>query len=128
YDQQYSSLITVPDNPIQIADAALYLSVKNPGLKITDPYELTQKQFDAVVNLLKTQKPLVKKYWPDIATEETLFKSGDVVLGAAFHANAPETYFNSIKSWKTPITTCDDGTDNCMPYDQWQSAWTTIKG
>src|SRR4029077_15606640 len=84
YDQQYSGLITVPDNAIQTADAALYLSVKNPSLKITDPYELTQTQFDAVVNLLKTQKPLIKKYWPDIATEETLFKSGDVVLGAAW--------------------------------------------
>jgi putative spermidine/putrescine transport system substrate-binding protein len=214
YDQQYTGLITIPDNAIQIADAALYLSVKNPSLKITDPYELTQTQFDAVVNILKTQKPLVKKYWPDIATEETLFKSGDVVLGAAwpimttdlhlagahtadtipsegatgwadtwmlatnaphpncaykwaawvstakvqaeqainygetpvnkgacaemeslspgscanFHANAPESYFNSIKFWKTPITTCDDGTDNCMAYDKWQSAWTAIKG
>src|SRR5436305_2021613 len=47
---------------------------------------------------------------------------------AAFHANAPETYFNSIKFWKTPISTCDDGTENCMTYAQWQSAWTTIKG
>jgi len=214
YDPQYTGLITVPDNAIQIADAALYLSVKNPSLKITDPYELTQTQFDAVVNLLKTQKPLVKKYWPDIATEETLFKSGDVVLGAAwpimttdlhlagahtadtipsegatgwadtwmlatnaphpncaykwaawvstakvqaeqainygetpvnkgacaemeslspgscanFHANAPESYFNSMKFWKTPIITCDDGTDTCMAYDKWQAAWTAIKG
>ena len=47
---------------------------------------------------------------------------------AAFHANAPESYFNSIKFWKTPITTCDDGTESCIPYAQWQSAWTTIKG
>jgi putative spermidine/putrescine transport system substrate-binding protein len=47
---------------------------------------------------------------------------------ANFHANAPESYFNSIKFWKTPITTCDDGTDNCMAYDKWQSAWTAIKG
>ncbi len=84
YDPQYSGLITIPDNPIQIADAALYLSVKNPSLKITDPYELTQKQFDAVVNLLKTQKSYVKKYWAAVSDEESLFKSGDVVLGAAW--------------------------------------------
>ncbi|TMF01885.1 MAG: ABC transporter substrate-binding protein, partial [Chloroflexi bacterium] len=84
YDPQYSGLITIPDNPIQIADAALYLSVKDPSLKITDPYELTQKQFDAVVNLLKTQKSLVKKYWAAVSDEESLFKSGDVVLGAAW--------------------------------------------
>src|SRR5207245_7681737 len=49
YDSANSGLITVPDNPIQIADAALYLSKTQPSLGIKDPYELTQKQFDATV-------------------------------------------------------------------------------
>ena len=61
----------MPNNPIQIADAALYLSKTNPSLGITDPYELTQPQFDAAVNLLKQQKPLIKKYW-NLASEEDL--------------------------------------------------------
>ena len=39
----------MPDNPIQIADAALYLSKTQPSLGIKDPYELNQKQFDAAV-------------------------------------------------------------------------------
>ena len=39
----------MPDNPIQIADAALYLSKTQPKLGITDPYELTQPQFNAAV-------------------------------------------------------------------------------
>jgi len=39
----------VPDNPIQIADAALYLSKTQPSLGITDPYELTADQLDAAV-------------------------------------------------------------------------------
>ncbi len=214
YDRQYNGLVTVPDNPIQIADAALYLSVHDPSLKITDPYELTQKQFNAVVSLLKQQKPLVKKYWTGVSDEETLFKNGDVVAGAAwplmtsdlklagahtadtipsegatgwadswmlatnaphpncayrwaawistakvqaeqainygetpvnsmacaemealspgscaaFHANAPEAYFKNIKFWKTPMTMCDDGTNSCVPYSQWQTAWTAMKG
>ncbi len=38
--------------PIYIADAALYLKAHNPELGITDPYELTQAQFDAAVALL----------------------------------------------------------------------------
>ena len=84
YDPQYSGLVTIPDNPIQIADAALYLSKKNPSLHITDPYELTQAQFDATVNLLKQQRPLVKTYWSAVGDEETAFKSGDVVVGAAW--------------------------------------------
>src|SRR3954452_21543338 len=47
YDPQYKGQITVPDNPIQIADAALYLSKKDPSLGIKDPYELNEKQFNA---------------------------------------------------------------------------------
>src|SRR5581483_9130914 len=48
---------TVPDNPIQIADAALYLMKTQPSLGIRDPYELNSKQFEATINLLKKQKP-----------------------------------------------------------------------
>src|SRR6516165_4801305 len=61
YNSQYKGQITVPDNPIQIADAALYLEKTNKSLGITDPYELTQPQFQAAVALLKQQQPLVKK-------------------------------------------------------------------
>ena len=45
---------------------------------------------------------------------------------AQYHADALGTYFNSIKFWKTPIATCDDGSKNCVDYSQWQSAWTTV--
>lgn len=214
YDPQYKGLITVPDNPIQIADAALYLSKKQPSLGISDPYELTKKQFDATVALLKSQQPLVKQYWGGNGAEEDLFKSGDAIVGAAwpqmtsdlklagapvadtvpsegatgwadtwmlatkaphpncaylwtkyvstahvqamqalsfpetpvnsracaemdslkpgscaqYHADAPGSYFDSLKFWKTPLATCEDGTSNCIPYAQWQTAWTTIKG
>ena len=48
--------MTVPDNPIQIADAALYLKTTKPSLGITDPYELTQPQFQAAVSLLAQQR------------------------------------------------------------------------
>jgi putative spermidine/putrescine transport system substrate-binding protein len=212
YDPQYKGLITVPDNPIQIADAALYLSSTTPSLGIKDPYELTQKQFDAAVALLKQQRPLVKKYWPSAGDEISLFTSGDAMVGAAwpyqtstlkaakkpiadtipmegatgwgdtwmlatnaphpncaylwtkwistpqaqaqqaviygetpvnklacaqmetlsagscaqYHADAPGSYFDTIKFWKTPIATCDDGSKNCIPYTQWQTAWTSI--
>src|SRR5229473_4109477 len=64
YDAKYKGKVTVPDNPIQIADAALYLSKTQPSLGITDPYELNSTQFAAAISLLKKQKPLVKRYWP----------------------------------------------------------------
>jgi putative spermidine/putrescine transport system substrate-binding protein len=84
YDAKYKGKITVPDNPIQIADAALYLSKTKPDLGIEDPYELNQEQFDAAVALLKDQKPLVKKYWALASDEIDLFKNGDASIGASW--------------------------------------------
>ena len=214
YDSANKGLVTVPDNPIQIADAALYLSKTQTSLGIKDPYELTQKQFDAAVTLLKDQRPLIKKYWALATDEISLFQNNDVTVGAAwpyqtiqlkaagapvadtiptegatgwadtwmlgtkaqhpncaymwtkwvstpkvqamqalsfgetpvntkacaemealqagscaqYHADAPGSYFDTIKFWKTPIAQCPDGSNSCIPYDQWVSAWTTIKG
>src|ERR1700738_4769004 len=69
YNPKYKGQVTVPDNAIQIADAALYLKTAKPSLGITDPYELTQPQFQASVSLLAGQRPLIEKYW-DLASQE----------------------------------------------------------
>ena len=214
YNKKYTGQVTVPDNPIQIADAALYLSKTQPKLGITDPYELTQPQFNATVALLKQEHPLVKKYW-DLASQEiSLFQSGTTVVGAAwpyqtntlqankapvaetipsegatgwadtwmlatkapdpncaymwmkwvstptvqaqdaisfgetpgnklacpimnklskgscaaYHANAPSSYFTTLKFWKTPLATCDNGKNDCVPFQDWVTAWTQIIG
>src|SRR5207253_6459253 len=84
YSKTYSGKISVPNNPIQIADAALYLSKTRPSLGITDPYELTQPQLDAAVKLLKKQRPLIKKYWGLASQEINEFKNGDATLGAGW--------------------------------------------
>ena len=84
YSSKYKGKITVPDNPIQIADAALYLSKSKPSLGIKDPYELTKSQLDAAVSLLKSERKLTKKYWESSADEINLFKSGDAVIGASW--------------------------------------------
>ena len=214
YNPKYRGQITVPDNPIQIADAALYLSKHQPGLGIKDPYELTSAQLDAAANLLKQQRPLIKKYWALASDEIDVFKNGDAVIGAAwpyqtitlqgdktpvadtipsegatgwadtwmlsshaqhpncayqwikwvttpkvqaqqalyfgetpantkacsfmdqiqkgscaqYHANAPASYFNSIRFWKTPTADCGNGKSDCMDYTAWQQKWTEIKG
>jgi putative spermidine/putrescine transport system substrate-binding protein len=211
YDPKYKGQVTVPDNPIQIADAALYLKTAKPSLGITDPYELTQPQFQAAVSLLAQQRPLVEKYW-DLASQEIFdFKNGNATVGAGwpyqvstlkadkfpigsvvpaegatgwadtwmlaakaphpncaymwmqyistpqvqamqavnygetpdnsltcgymdkiqpgscaeYHANAPASYLNSISLWKTPLATCDNGQNDCVPYAEWVSAWNT---
>jgi putative spermidine/putrescine transport system substrate-binding protein len=214
YSPKYKGAITVPNNPIQIADAALYLSKTDPSLGIGDPYELTEAQLDAATKLLSQQRPLIKKYWSLASDEIELFKNGDVVIGASwpyqtntlvadkvpvkdlipvqgatgwadtwmlsakakhpncaykwvnwvstpkvqaqqaisfgetpantkacpymeeiqkgsctqYHANAPSSYFDSIKFWKTPVTTCGNGKNDCMDYSAWQQKWTEITG
>jgi len=212
YSPKFKGKITVPNNPIQIADAALYLSKTKPGLGIRDPYELNKTQFDAAIALLKKQRPLVKKYWGLASDEISLFKNGDVTIGASwpyttgqlqaakvpvkeiipkegatgwldtwmlskkakhpncayawygyisspkvqamqattygetpvnklacgfmnkfskgscalYHANAPESYYASIKFWKTPIADCGNGKKNCMDYSKWVTAWNEV--
>jgi putative spermidine/putrescine transport system substrate-binding protein len=214
YSKKFAGRITVPDNPIQIADAALYLSKVKPKLGITDPYELTQSQFGAAVSLLKSEHPLIKKYWALASQEISLFQSKTTVVGAAwpyqtntlraakvavadtipsqgatgwadtwmlatkapdpncaykwmqwattpkvqaqeavyfgetpanklacpimdklqkgscaaYHANAPESYFKTIKFWKTPLAQCGNGKNDCVPFQQWVTAWTQIVG
>ena len=51
----YKGKVTAYDSPIYIADAALYLMKTKPDLRITNPYALDDKQFDAAVDLLKQQ-------------------------------------------------------------------------
>ncbi len=214
YSPQYKGQVTVPDNPIQIADAALYLSKTQPSLGITNPYELTEKQLDAAVSLLKQQRPLIVKYWALASDEIDLFKNGNAVIGASwpyqtitlqgdkapvkdlipkegatgwadtwmlsahakhpncayewmkwvstpqvqaqqaisfgetpanklacsymdkiqkgacaqYHANAPASYFDSIKFWQTPTQDCGNGQTNCTDYSEWQQKWTEVKG
>ncbi len=80
----YQGKITAYDSPIYIADAALYLKAHNPELGITDPYELTQPQFDAAVSLLKQQRPWVGKYWSLYTDEIDNFTNGTTVVGTTW--------------------------------------------
>jgi putative spermidine/putrescine transport system substrate-binding protein len=81
YSPKYKGRVTIPDNAIQIADAALYLMKTNRSLGIRDPYELNKTQFDATVALLKKQRPLIKKYWVGSPDNAELISSGDAWIG-----------------------------------------------
>jgi putative spermidine/putrescine transport system substrate-binding protein len=70
--------------PIYIADAAMYLKAHKPELGITDPYELTQAQFDAAVALLKQQRALIQRYWPDATSQIDDFTNEGVVAGTSW--------------------------------------------
>jgi putative spermidine/putrescine transport system substrate-binding protein len=72
------------DGPIYLADAALYLKTAQPDLGIDDPYALSQEQFDAVVDLLRGQRPLVARYWHDTTVQTEDFQNEGVVASGSW--------------------------------------------
>jgi putative spermidine/putrescine transport system substrate-binding protein len=96
----YKGSLTAYDNPIYIADAALYLAKTQPSLKITNPYELDGKQFSAAVDLLKQQRQNIGQYWSDYTKEQAAFTSGDSTVGTTWQVIA-----NLLSDNKVPVKT-----------------------
>ena len=72
------------DGPIYVADAALYLMKKKPELGITDPYELSEAQYAAVLEVLRAQKKLAHRYWHDATVQMSDFKNEGVVASSSW--------------------------------------------
>ncbi len=83
-----SGSVTAYDNPIYIADAALYLMEQQPDLGITNPYELDQEQFDAAIALLKEQRQNIGEYWSDYTKQISAFANGDSTVGTTWQVIA----------------------------------------
>ena len=212
YDPKNKGKITIPNNPIQIADAALYLSKTKPSLGIKDPYELNSAQLHAAVAAAQAtatadqgllglrdrrgqdlpdrrsharrrlaarcrpaharghegladdsqggrdrlvgrldagqepQEPAVRAglaevrlrarrcrpRWPSSTPTRPANLQSCKALGATLckqlHADGDTAYLNRIKFWKTPLSDCGNGKNECAPYSEWVQAWTSIKG
>ncbi|WP_407642422.1 ABC transporter substrate-binding protein [Arboricoccus pini] len=86
------------DGAIYIADAALYLKSKQPELKIKDPYELTEQQYQAALDLLRKQHELVQRYWHDANLQVDDFTNEGVVASSSWPFQV-----NLLKSQNKPI-------------------------
>jgi putative spermidine/putrescine transport system substrate-binding protein len=91
------------DGPIYIADAALYLMAKKPELGIKDPYELTEAQYKAALDLLRQQKPLVSRYWHDAFIQIDDFKNEGVVASSSWPFQVNLLQADKAVMEKTPI-------------------------
>ena len=76
------------DDAIYIADAAVYLMATKPDLGIKNPYALDQKQFDAALELLRQQKPLVAEYWGDVVKQGQGLGNGTVLQSQGWQLTA----------------------------------------
>ena len=86
------------DGPIYIADAALYLMTKQPDLGITDPYQLSEDQYAAVLAVLRKQKSLVHRYWHDATVQMGDFKNEGVAASGSWPYQV-----NALQLEKQPI-------------------------
>jgi putative spermidine/putrescine transport system substrate-binding protein len=83
--QRYKGKISIYDDSIFIADAAVYLKATQPDLGIENPYELDEEQFNAAVDLLKKQAAAGLNYWPgDVAKQIAEYTNGDSVVGTTW--------------------------------------------
>jgi len=96
--QPYKGKITAYGGSIYIADAAVYLKAHRPELGITDPYELTEDQFKAAVDLLKLQHGYVGKYWEAYTDEIDNFTSKATVVGTTWPYQT-----NTLRAAKVPV-------------------------
>jgi putative spermidine/putrescine transport system substrate-binding protein len=87
------------DGPIYIADAALYLKHHKPELGIKDPYDLTQEQYQAALELLRGQRQIVNRYWHDPFIQIDDFTNEGVVASSAWPFQV-----NLLQSKGQPIT------------------------
>jgi putative spermidine/putrescine transport system substrate-binding protein len=86
------------DGPIHIADAAQYLMAHKPELGITSPYQLNEDQYKAALDLLRTQRTLVSRYWHDAFIQIDDFKNEGVVASGSWPFQV-----NLLKSEGLPI-------------------------
>ena len=214
---KYKGKISQYDDPMSIAEAALYLKMHEPKLGIDDPYELNDEQFEAAVQLMQEQRPLVGEYWSEAEKQISAFANGDSEVGttwqyqyfalkgegkpvaaspasqgflpeegatgwsdtwmissearhpncmyewmnwiiepkanaqvaeyfgeapaqelacketenpnfcAEYHAENPG-FWKRVYYWKTPLSDCGTGSEDCKNYNDWVQAWTSIKG
>lgn len=118
--KRYSGKISVYDDPIYIADAAVYLKTHQPNLNITNPYELDSKQFNAAVNLLKQQRQYVGEYWGSATKQIQSYASGDDWVGTTWQYQ----YF-VLKGKKVPIA-ISPASEGFVPTEGatgWSDTW-----
>jgi putative spermidine/putrescine transport system substrate-binding protein len=86
------------DGPIYVADAALYLKAHKSDLGIKDPYELTEDQYKAALELLREQRKIVSKYWHDAFVQMDDFTNEGFVASSSWPFQV-----NLLVSQKKPI-------------------------
>jgi len=61
------------------------------------------------------------------AQEKACSETKDKNFCAKYHAEDP-AFWKKVYYWQTPVADCGNGEEDCMNYNDWVKAWTSIKG
>lgn len=108
---RYAHKITVPDSPVTLALAAVYLKSAQPSLGITDPFELTEPQLAAAQQAVIAIRPSVGSFWSQDSEVIGPLGDGQYVLGAVLNHQIEEMSRAGLPTagWPVPAATAGQG-------------------
>jgi putative spermidine/putrescine transport system substrate-binding protein len=70
----------------------------------------------------------VAEYFGEAPAQEKACKeTANPNFCAEYHAEEPD-FWKRVYYWETPLADCGNGEEDCMDYNDWVKAWTSIKG
>jgi len=115
----YEGKLSIFDSPDFIADAAIHIMAHDDDMGITNPYQLTQEQFDAAIALLEEQFTHGPQFWDGntFADQITAFAAGDVVIGTTWQFQV-----NSLVAEGAPVEAIKPAEGTTGWSDTWMIA------
>ena len=84
YIKRNAGRVSIPDDPMQIADAALLAGAQHPSLHIRCPFQLSERQLRSALKLLKRQKAISPSRWGAASDQVSAFVNGAATIGAGW--------------------------------------------
>jgi len=115
----YEGKLSIFDSQDFIADAALHIMASDDDMGITNPYQLTQEQFDAAIALLEAQFEHGPQFWSGATFTEqiTAFAAGDVTIGTTWQFQV-----NSLAAEGAPVKAIKPAEGTTGWSDTWMIA------
>jgi putative spermidine/putrescine transport system substrate-binding protein len=106
---RYSGKITMPDSPVTLALAALYLKSAQPSLGISDPFELTKPQLAAAQQAVSAVRSQVGTFWTQDSSVIGQLGDGQDLLGAVLSRQIVQMSRAGLPTAGVPVLTAAAG-------------------
>lgn len=106
---RYPGKITMPDSPVTLALAALYLKSAQPSLGISDPFELTKAQLAAAQQAVSAIRSQVGTFWTQDSSVIGQLGDGQDLLGAVLSHQIVQMSRAGLPTAGVPVLTAAAG-------------------